>query len=106
MNQIIPVGRGILVATDMPLRHDTYEAFAAAWRDKLPDVPMALIQGQIVLIPGNEIATFEFTGDVSPTVVAEFQRWWAEVSTPARTDVQGVAQAGTMVEPTGRPPGQ
>ena len=97
MNQIIPIGKGILIATDHEVDYATYQNFADNWRERVPDVPMILIQGKVTTLPGTDISVFEFTGDVSPTVVAEFQRWW-EVVHP-------VAQGGTISESGGRPPG-
>ena len=80
MNQIIPVGKGILIATDQPVSRAGHEHMTSVWRGIFPDIPMVLIEGRIALLPNTGLAMFEFTGEVSPTVVAEFQRWWEEVN--------------------------
>lgn len=81
MTQIIPVGKGILIAHGERVSLDQYQAMVEKWRETFPDVPMLLVQGELKLLPEGELpAVFEFTGEVTPTVVAEFQRWWKEVN--------------------------
>ena len=96
MNQIIPVGKGILFAAG-EITASRAEELRERWVRVFPDVPMLVVNAQLVERLGGP-TVFEFTGDVTPTVVAEFQRWWAEVN-------QGVAQGGTIEASGGRPPG-
>jgi hypothetical protein len=99
MIQILPVGKGVVLAVPMLITSDRYEAMRTAWEERMPDVPMVVVSpARIVTLPGGAQLLFEFTGDVTPTLVAEFRRWWEEVSQP-------LAQSGTISEPSGRPPG-
>ena len=79
MNQILPVKGGVLVAIEQAIPREVSEHFMEAWRERLPDVPMFIIgEAQIVQLEGDLL--FQFTGDVTDTFVAEFQRWWEAVN--------------------------
>lgn len=82
MNQIMPVGKGVLfVVGDEKVRPEVFEALKARWDEHFPDVPCFVVGPATIVQRGdNELMLFEFTGDVSPTMVAEFQRWWEEVN--------------------------
>lgn len=87
MNQIMPVGRGVLLACDRALRRDEQERLRMTWDDAFPEIPMFCIsECQIVLRDGGAIL-FQFTGDVSKTVISEFQRWWEDQEPTAGKDV-------------------
>ena len=80
MNQIMPVGKGIVIAIEHPLRADQLQHFMEAWQERMGDIP-AFIIGEAQIVTKGEHTLFEFTGnDITPTFVAEFQRWWEEVS--------------------------
>lgn len=81
MIQIMPVGKGVLLAiTDAKVRPEVYQYLSEKWNDYFPDVSGFVIgPAQIVVRDGQPIL-FEFTGEITPTVVAEFQRWWEEVT--------------------------
>ena len=80
MNQIMPVGKGILIAVEDRMTSTMHDNFTRKWQQIMPDVPVILINAQFVL--EGDIGLFQFTGDVSATVIAEFQRWWEEVNRP------------------------
>ena len=77
MNQIIPVGKGILLCSP-DITAARADELRDRWREVFPDVRMLVVNAQMVEMP-NGPTIFQFTGDVTPTVVAEFQRWWKEV---------------------------
>lgn len=74
----MPVGKGILVVLEAGTP-EQMRAFQAAWADRIPDVPCFVV-GPAQIVQRGEITLFEFTGDISPTLVAEFQRWWEGVT--------------------------
>ena len=77
MNQIMRVGRGVLFAVEQSIRPEQIEHIGQLWRDVLPNIPMIVLsETRIVETPGDGPLMFEFTGSISPTMVAEFQRWW------------------------------
>lgn len=88
MNQIMLVGKGVLVATENRMTADSQRHFTEMWREQMPGIPMIVISEAQFVLEG-EIGLFEFTGDVSPTMVAEFQLWWEEVSSGDATTYQG-----------------
>lgn len=80
MIQIMPVGNGIVIAVEHQLKMDEHQRFIEAWREKFPGIPAFLASEARIVLQGDQPILFEFTGDVTPTVVAEFQRWWKEVN--------------------------
>lgn len=79
MNQIMQVGRGIVMAIDGPVSRDQIEVIGRKWGEMMPDVPAFFVPNAQIIERG-ETTVFQFTGNVSPTMVAEFQRWWEEVN--------------------------
>jgi hypothetical protein len=81
MNQIMPIGKGLVIAIERAMKMDQHQAFMELWREKFPDIPVFLAnEAQIIQREGQPIL-FEFTGDnITPTFVAEFQRWWETVN--------------------------
>lgn len=73
------IGGGVVVAINEQVSLEVFERFVAAWRERLPDVK-SIIVNDARIIEREEITLFSFTGDVSPTMVAEFQLWWQEVN--------------------------
>lgn len=81
MNQIMPVGKGVLIAIERAIRPEEFERIKDLWEREFPDVPVFVVgDAQIILRDGQPIL-FEFTGTgLTPTFVAEFQRWWEGVN--------------------------
>jgi hypothetical protein len=79
MNQIMPVGKGILIAIDGRLTAEQRHRFREEWGERMPGIP-AFVVDYAQIVREGEISLFQFTGDVSPTMVAEFQLWWEGVN--------------------------
>lgn len=81
MNQIMAVGRGIVIALERPLSHGQHQAFMEQWRERMgPDIPAFLI-GEARIVVNDRQIVFEFTGTaLTPTFVGEFQKWWEGVN--------------------------
>lgn len=79
MNQIMRVGKGVVFAFDRSLRMDEVDRMSHFWKEKMPDVP-AFFVPEAQIVDRGEITMFEFTGDVTPTMIAEFQLWWKEAN--------------------------
>jgi hypothetical protein len=82
MNQIMPVGDGVLIAIEKKVDIGLFRVLQATWEARFPTVPCLIVsEAQIVQMPNDAGILFEFTGhDISPTFIAEFQRWWEEVN--------------------------
>jgi len=82
MNQIMAVGKGVLIAlSDEKIRPEVIEMLKARWDEHFPDVPVFVIGPAQIVQRGDEVLLFEFTGtNLTETFVAEFQRWWEEVA--------------------------
>lgn len=80
MNQIMPVGKGVLIALEDATR-EQHHYLNDAWRVRFPDVPVFIITPAQIVQRDNAPLMIEFTGtDLTPTFVAEFQRWWEGVN--------------------------
>jgi hypothetical protein len=79
MNQIMPIGKGVIIAIDQNASRGQIAALGDMWSDKMPDVP-AIFISDAQIVQRGEITLFEFTGNISPTMVAEFQLWWEGVT--------------------------
>ena len=80
MNQIMAVGKGVVIAVERKLEYDQFDRLSAAWRERFPDIPSFFIGEAQIIVRDNQPILFQFTGDVTPTMVAEFRRWWEEVN--------------------------
>jgi hypothetical protein len=79
MNQIMPIGKGVVIAIEGPVPRERLDALGHMWHDRMPDVP-AIFVPDAQIVQRGKTTVFEFTGSVTPTFVAEFQRWWEGVS--------------------------
>lgn len=81
MNQILRVGKGIIIATERQMTAEAAYLLREIWHENLPDVPLVIVPESRVIEGGDDRPMmFEFTGDVTPTVIAEFRRWWEELA--------------------------
>lgn len=80
MNQIMRVGKGVIVAMAADVRQEQVLRITDMWRNALPEVPLFIVPEARIIEREGDPLVFEFTGSVTPTFVAEFQRWWKEVS--------------------------
>jgi len=81
MNQIMRVGNGVIMAWEKPLRQDMYQHIADEWRHVMGGIPLFIVpEARIVEAEGDRPMIFEFTGDVTPTFIAEFKLWWENLT--------------------------
>jgi hypothetical protein len=81
MNQIMPVGTGVVIALGEGVRPDQLQYIREAWREHFPDVPVFVVGPAEIVLREDRSILFEFTGtNLTPTFVAEFQRWWEGVN--------------------------
>lgn len=81
MNQIMPVGKGVLVALDRHIPAEKIHEVTSYWHEKMPDVPVFFIADAQIVLRDDKTVIFEFRGDTfTPTTAAEFAKWWEEVN--------------------------
>jgi len=86
MNQLMRVGRGVVFAIDHRVSPQECYQLGEQWRRVLPDVPMIVVpEARVVIGEGEAPLLFEFTGDVTPTFIAEFKLWWETMLTSPDT---------------------
>lgn len=78
MNQIMRIGKGVVIAVEAKMRQEDFVRWREVWKSEFPDVPLIVVP-EARIVERDEITVFEFTGSVTPTFVAEFNRWWKEV---------------------------
>lgn len=78
----MPVGKGIVIAMEQRISSSQVQAIMEMWREKFgPEIPFILVPEAQIVLKGDEPILFEFTGStITPTFVAEFQRWWEEAN--------------------------
>lgn len=81
MNQIMPIGNGIVVALDRLVRPERIHEIAAVWRERMPDVPAFFIADAQIVLRDDKTVIFEFKGEsLTPETAVEFGKWWEEVN--------------------------
>jgi len=83
MNQIMRVGDGVILAIDREVRPDEFEHIGKSWREAFPGIRVFVAGNTQIIEQGDGGILFEFTGDVTPTFVAEFKRWWESLTSPS-----------------------
>ena len=75
------VGKGVVIACEERVSPATLEHFHDKWKKQMPGVPAILVSEARIVVRDNVPILFEFTGsDITPTFVAEFQKWWEGVN--------------------------
>ena len=74
------VGKGVVLASESQLTQRDAYGLSEHWHSVLPDVPLIIVNDCRIVQNEGEPILFEFTGGITETFVAEFQRWWKEAS--------------------------
>jgi hypothetical protein len=81
LNQLMRVNDHLIVwAVAQPIRVEQVEEILARWRMEIGLDPMLAIFADTKIVETGDRILFQFSGDITPTMVAEFQRWWEEVT--------------------------
>jgi hypothetical protein len=81
VNQLFKLTDHVVVwAVERPMRVEQFEQIQQRWSEMVGDDPKLAVfpETRVVLNEQGQPLMFEFTGDVTPTFVAEFKRWWEE----------------------------
>lgn len=81
MNQLLRLNdKAVIWAFDRNIHTAAAESMYAKWKEALgeagADIRLLILPETQIVETGDGSILFQFSGSITPTMVAEFQRWW------------------------------